>query len=117
MAVNRVEVNKKDYRPKHFQQYRAYAAGYVRLEVSLIHSKSLPVGVLEYCCIHQQQMDELSWRQPTVYLWLQFGIDEALVVMVLCSCLSTDANEETNRKRTCPQLRISLGISQILVAN
>ena len=86
MAVNRVEVNKKDYRPKHFQQYRAYAAGYVALQVSLMDSKSLPVGVLEYCCIHQQQMDELSWRQPTVYLWMQLGcIDEALVVMVLCT--------------------------------
>lgn len=43
-------------------------------------------------------MDELSWRQPTEYLWLQFGIDEALVVMVLCSCLSTGANEENKQK-------------------
>lgn len=85
---------------KHLQQNRASAAGYVGLQVSLMDSRSLPLGVLEYCCIHQQQMDELSWRQPTVYLWLQFGIDEALVAMVLC-----------------PQLRICLGISQILVAN
>lgn len=66
-------------------------------------SKSLPVGVLEYCCIHQQQMDELSWRQPTVYLWMQLGcIDEALVVMVLCTgknvLVSAMPTRKTDRK-------------------
>lgn len=75
-------------------------------------SKSLPVGVFEYCCIHQQQMDELSWRQPTVYLWMQLGcIDEALVVMVLCTeddmlASALMPTRKTDRKRTYSQLRI-----------
>lgn len=76
-------------------------------------SKSLPVGVLEYCCIHQQQMDELSWRQPTVYLWMQLGcMDEALVVMVLCTEKVLVSAMPT--RKTGSQLRICFGISQIL---
>lgn len=60
--------NESDHKPWHFEQYSAPTTGLLSL-----YRLSCPVGVFEYCCIQKQQTDELSWRQPVAYLWMQLG--------------------------------------------